>query len=133
MVNDPIADMLTRIKNAYLARHQVVRVPYSRIKNEIARLLVDEGYLKNSRVEEIKKTLKKIITCELSYKKNGQSSLGDVRRISKPGRRVYARVDKLPKTLGGLGITIISTPKGVMTDKEARKKKLGGEIICQVW
>lgn len=133
MVNDPIADLLIRIKNAYLARQQVVKIPYSKIKNEIAKLLVIEGYLKNSQVEGIKKTVKKIIICRLRYKKDGRPSFENVKRISTPGRRVYARQDKLPRTLSGFGTTIVSTSKGIMTDKEARKKELGGEIICQIW
>lgn len=131
MVSDPIADMLTRIKNAYLARHQMVAIPYSKIKEAIGKILVKEGYLKKCEISNGKSKTKKIV-CELKYKE-GKPILENFIRVSKPGRRVYARWEKVPRSLSGFGTTIISTPKGLMTDKEARKKKLGGEVICQVW
>lgn len=132
MVTDPIADMLTRIKNGYLARHQTVTIPYSRIKEKIGGILVKEGYLENQKTEKLKNTKTKMIVCDLTYK-NGQPALSQLKRFSKPGKRVYCHWDNLPWTISGYGITIVSTAKGVMTDKEARKKKLGGEIICQVY
>ena len=132
MVTDPIADMLARIKNAYLSHHQMVTIPYSQIKEKIAKVLVKEGYLKNLKTEKQENKKIKNIVCELAYK-NGQPVLHSLKRASKPGRRVYVGWKKIPRTISGYGVTIVSTPEGVMTDKEARKKKIGGEIICQVY
>lgn len=127
MVSDPIADMLARIKNAYLAGHKTVEIPCSRIKEEIGKILVKEGYLKTQKTPKPQK-----IVCGLKYE-GGKPVMSDFKRVSKPGRRVYVGWKKIPRTLSGYGLTIVSTPKGLMTDKEARKKKLGGELICQVW
>lgn len=133
MVTDPIADTLTRIKNAYLAHHQVVEIPYSKIREKISKILAKKDYLKSAKVKSVDRQTKfKQIVCELSYK-DGKPSLTDLERVSKPGKRVYSHWKQIPRTLSGYGITIISTSKGMMTDKEARKKKLGGEIICKVW
>ncbi len=132
MVTDPIADTLSGIKNAYLAHHQVVEIPYSKIKEKISKVLVKEGYLKECQLSNTKDQVKKKIICKLKYEK-GKPALTDLERVSKPGRRVYSHWKKIPRTLSGYGITIISTSKGIMIDKEARKKKLGGEIICKVW
>lgn len=131
MITDPIGDMLIRIKNGYRARKQVVKVPYSSQKETIAKVLVKEGYLEKSQVASQKSKVK---TLELTLKYEGKKpALEGVRRVSKPGVRIYARKDKIPKVKFGLGITIVSTPKGIMTGKEAQKKNLGGEVICQVW
>lgn len=125
MVSDPIADMLTRIKNASLARHRTLSVPYSRIKEEIGKILVKEGYLK--RMEKVQPKL----NLTLKYE-NNQPLLNNFKRVSKPGIRVYKRIDKIPYPPGP-GLTIVSTPQGLMTGSQARKKKIGGEIICHIW
>lgn len=137
MVTDPIADMLTRIKNAYLAYHRTVEIPYSKMKEEMGKILVKEGYLKKCQISNDKLQMRdssgmKKIVCELGYK-DEKPVFENFERVSKPGRRVYTRWNRIPRTLFGYGITVISTPRGIMTDKEARKKKLGGEIICKVW
>lgn len=132
MVNDPVADMLARINNGYLARHQAVTIPHSRIKEKIAKILVKEGYLKSLKIEKAENSKLKTLVCQLTYQ-NGQPSVSSIKRISKPGKRVYRPCDHIPWTISGYGITLISTTAGVMTDREARKKKLGGEIICQIY
>lgn len=129
MISDPIGDMLTRIKNGYLAKNAVVEVPYSKIKEEIAKILVKEKFLKNYQVRENK--FKKLVL-ELKYQ-NGKPAVEGVKRVSKPGVRIYASADKIPLPKFGLGITLVSTSKGIMSHKEARKKKLGGEVIGQIW
>jgi small subunit ribosomal protein S8 len=129
VVNDPIGDMLIRIKNGYLARKNVVEVPYSRMKEEIANLLVKEGYLKKFKIENLKF---KILKLELKYE-GKRPAIEGVKRISKPGVRIYAKAGEIPKVKYGFGITIVSTSKGIMTGREAKKKNLGGEVICQVW
>lgn len=130
--NDPIADMLTRIRNANTAKHDTVDVPASKMKESIAKILLDEGYIKSYEILEdgIAKTIK--ITLKYGVDKN-QKTISGIKRISKPGLRVYAGKDELPKVLGGLGIAIISTNKGVVTDKEARAMNVGGEVIAFVW
>jgi len=133
MVTDPIADFLIRIKNAYQAEHQEVRAPYSRLKEKIAKILVKNGYLQNLKVEgERNKPQTKEIVCQLTYPQ-GRPALTKVERISKPGRRIYAGWEKIPLALSGYGLTLVSTSQGVMTGKEAKKKKLGGEIIAKIW
>ena len=131
-MTDPIADMLTRIRNANTAKHDTVDVPASKIKTEIARILLDEGYIKAYEIVEdgVVKTIK--ITLKYGADKN-QKVISGLKRISKPGLRVYAGVENMPKVLGGLGIAIISTNKGVLTDKEARKQNVGGEVLAFVW
>lgn len=130
MLSDPIADMLARIKNAYQARHKTVAVPYSKIKEKIGEILVKEGYLSKSKGQGPKVKVKKLIY-KLKYP-DGKPAMSGFKRISKPGVRIYQKSKKiLPAP--SLGITLVSTPKGVMTSRLARKKKLGGEIICQVW
>jgi small subunit ribosomal protein S8 len=129
VVNDPIGDMLIRIKNGYLARKDVVEVPYSKMKEEIAKILVKEGYLKKFKIENLKF---KILKLELKYE-GKRPAIEGVKRISKPGVRIYAKAGEIPKVKYGFGITIVSTSKGIMTDREAKKKNLGGEVICQVW
>ena len=131
-MTDPIADMLTRIRNANTAKHDTVDVPASKIKTEIARILLDEGYIKAYEIVEdgVVKTIK--ITLKYGADKN-QKVISGLKRISKPGLRVYAEVENMPKVLGGLGIAIISTNKGIVTDKEARAMNVGGEVLAFVW
>ena len=132
-MTDPIADMLTRIRNANTAKHDTVDdVPASKIKTEIARILLDEGYIKAYEIVEdgVVKTIK--ITLKYGADKN-QKVISGLKRISKPGLRVYAGVENMPKVLGGLGIAIISTNKGIVTDKEARAMNVGGEVLAFVW
>ena len=131
-MSDPIADMLTRIRNANTAKHDTVDVPASKMKESIAKILLDEGYIKNYEIVEdgIVKTIK--ITLKYGADKN-QKTIAGIKRFSKPGLRVYAGKDELPKVLGGLGVAIISTNKGVVTDKEARAINVGGEVIAFVW
>ena len=131
-MTDPIADMLTRIRNANTAKHDTVDVPASKVKTEIARILLDEGYIKAYEIVEdgVVKTIK--ITLKYGADKN-QKVISGLKRISKPGLRVYAGVENMPKVLGGLGIAIISTNKGIVTDKEARAMNVGGEVLAFVW
>ncbi|MBR1884725.1 MAG: 30S ribosomal protein S8 [Clostridia bacterium] len=129
-VTDPIADMLTRIRNANTERHQSVDVPYSRVKKAIADILVEEGFV--SSLEVIGENTKKTIRITLKYE-NKTRVLQGLKRISKPGLRIYANADELPRVLNGLGIAVISTSKGIMTDKKARKENVGGEILAYIW
>lgn len=131
MMTDPIADMISRIRNANNARHKSVDVPCSNIKKEIARILLDEGYIKGYDVVEDDK--QGMIKIDLKYSQDGERVISGLKRISKPGLRVYVKCDDVPKVLGGLGIAIISTSKGIITDKMARQEKVGGEVICYVW
>ena len=131
MMTDPIADMLSRIRNANNARHKSVDIPCSNIKKEIAKILLDEGYIKGYDVVEDDK--QGIIKIDLKYSGDGEKVISGLKRISKPGLRVYVKCDDVPKVLGGLGIAIISTSKGIITDKKARQDKVGGEVICYVW
>ena len=129
-ITDPIADMLTRIRNANAQRHETVDVPSSKLKKSIAEILLDEGYIKG--YEEIEDGVQGTIRITLKYV-NKQKVIAGLRRISKPGLRVYATKDELPKVLGGLGIALISTSKGIMTDKKARQEGIGGEVLAFVW
>lgn len=129
MVNDPIADLLIRIKNAYLARKDLVEMPWSKILEGMAKILKDCGYLKKA---EVKRNKFKTLVLSLQYIK-GRPALTDVRRVSKPGVRRYIKAKNIKPVLDGLGIVIISTPEGLMTGKEAKKKSLGGEILAEVW
>ena len=130
MTTDPIADIIIRIKNAHMARHAVVEVPFSRIKKSIADILVEEGYVTDVAVKEGKPFNSLVLTLKYIGR---LPAINDVKRLSKPGRRLYAPAKQLPKALGGYGITILSTSKGVMTDKKARKENVGGELLCQIW
>ncbi len=132
MTSDPIADMLTRIRNANTAKHDTVDVPSSKMKISIAEILLKEGYIKKFDVNEVDGIKTIHITLKYGTDKNDKIITG-LKRISKPGLRVYAGKDELPKVLGGLGIAIISTNKGVMTDKEARKENVGGEVLAFIW
>ena len=131
MMTDPIADMLSRIRNANNARHKSVDIPCSNIKKEIAQILLDEGYIKGYDVVEDDK--QGMIKIDLKYSLEGEKVISGLKRISKPGLRVYVKCEDVPKVLGGLGIAIISTSKGIITDKKARQDKVGGEVICYVW
>lgn len=133
MMTDPIADMLARIRNAAMARHEVTRIPASKIKKGIANLLQQEGYISSVSEEEWGPQKRKTLMVRLKYADNRSVAFAGIRRISKPGRRVYVGHDKIPRVLNGLGVSIISTSQGLMTDKEARTKKVGGELICEVW
>ena len=131
-MTDPIADMLTRIRNANTAKHDTVDVPSSKMKLAIAKILLDEGYIKSYELVENGKFKDIRITLKYGASKN-EKIISGLQRISKPGLRVYANKEELPKVLGGLGVAIISTNKGVITDKEARKLGVGGEVLCFVW
>ena len=131
VVNDPIADMLTRIRNAQIARHDSVVIPASNIKKAIAKILLYEGYVKS--VENVTENDRPAIKITLKYLDKKAPVIQGLKRISKPGLRVYAACDELPKVLGGLGIAIISTNEGIMTDRAARKSNIGGEVLCYVW
>jgi len=131
IVTDPIADMLTRIRNGLTAKHETVEVPTSKMKKAIADILLAEGYVKN--VEYIDGEVQGTIKITLKYGAKNTKVVSGLKRISKPGLRVYASSDKLPKVLNGLGIAILSTSKGVMTDKQARANNLGGEILAYIW
>ena len=131
MLTDPIADMLTRIRNANKALHETAAMPTSRLKQDIARLLKEEGYIRDYRIEKGESF--DTLVVELKYGRNRQRVLTDVKRVSRPGRRIYARKDRLPRVLGGLGTAILSTSSGVMTTRTAQERGVGGEVICFVW
>ena len=132
MHSDPIADMLTRIRNANTAKHDTVDVPASKMKISIAEILLKEGYIKKYEIEEVNGFKNLHITLKYGKDKN-EKVISGIKRISKPGLRVYANVEEMPKVLGGLGVAIVSTNKGVITDKEARKLNVGGEVLAYVW
>jgi small subunit ribosomal protein S8 len=131
MHTDPIADMLTRIRNANKAMHEQTEMPTSRLKEEIARILKDEGYIKDFRVQKGESF--DTLVVELKFGRNRERILTDLKRVSKPGRRVYARKDRLPRVLGGMGTAILSTSNGLVTSKTAEERGVGGEVICFVW
>ena len=131
LVTDPIADMLTRIRNALIAKHNDVLIPASTVKKAIAEILLQEGYIKGYDLRE--DGVAKDIHIDLKYGPNKQKVITGLRRISKPGLRVYARKDQIPKVLNGLGVAIISTSRGMMTDREARKLGVGGEVLAYIW
>jgi small subunit ribosomal protein S8 len=130
-MTDPIADLLTRIRNGQMAKHKTVEVPSSRIKVEIVRILKDEGYIDNFKVME--DAHQGVLEIHLRYGPQGERAIAGLERVSKPGRRVYRGKDEIPKVLGGLGITILSTPKGVLTGSSCRKLGVGGEVLCNIW
>lgn len=131
MIIDPIADMLTRLRNAITAKQESVMVPSSKEKETIANILLNEGYIKS--VETINEKPSKSIKIGIKYDENGNSVIYGLKRISKPGLRIYATAEKLPKVIDGMGISIISTNKGILTDKQARELKVGGEVLAYVW
>jgi len=128
---DPIADLLTRIRNAYNAKHEKVEVPASKMKQEIVKILLAEGFIKDYKVATDEK--QGVITITLKYDANKRKVISGIKRVSKPGLRVYAAWDEIPRVLKGLGIAIVSTSKGIMTDKRARREKIGGEVLAFVW
>ena len=130
-ITDTIADLLTRIRNANSAKHDTVKVPASNMKKAIAQILVDEGYIKGFTVEEDGK--QGVIEISLKYGPNKSSVITGLRRVSKPGLRIYSNAENLPKVMKGLGVAIISTSKGIMTDREARKANIGGEVLAFIW
>lgn len=130
-MSDPFADMLTRVRNACMVKFDSVDIPLSNLKVDVARLLKDEGYINDYQV--IKDDTQGVLRIDLKYDQHHQKVINGLRRISKPGRRVYVKSDKIPKVMSGLGIAVISTSKGVMTDHQARKMRIGGELLCEVW
>ncbi|HEU4636152.1 MAG TPA: 30S ribosomal protein S8 [Edaphobacter sp.] len=130
-LTDPVADFLTRIRNSIRARHQKLDVPASRLKAEIARILKDEGYIANFKAVE--ENGQRILRVYLKYGTNNEAAIRDLQRVSRPGCRVYVGRDEIRRVQGGLGISIMTTPKGVMTGRQARREGVGGEILCEVW
>ena len=131
MMTDPIADMLSRIRNAALARHERAEMPHSNLKEHLAGVLKGEGFIDDVRVSEGEGP--KVLTLVLRYGRDRQSAIDGLRRISSPGRRVYVRHDRIPRVRSGMGVSILSTSRGVMTDKEARRQRVGGELLCEIW
>ena len=131
VMTDPIADLLTRVRNANAVRHEVVEVPSSNVKKEIANILLQEGYIKE--INEYNDGVVPMLRLSLKYGANNESVITGIKRMSKPGLRVYCKKDDVQKVLKGLGIAVVSTSKGIMVDREARKNGLGGEVICYVW
>ena len=129
-MTDPIADMLTRIRNALMVRKETVEIPASRMKKEIARILLDEGYVSNVEFVEDGYNGKLLITLKYA---DGRSVIGGLKRVSKPGLRTYSGAENMPKVLGGYGIAIVTTNQGLMTDKQAKRQNVGGEVLCYVW
>jgi small subunit ribosomal protein S8 len=133
MLTDPVADMLTRIRNANKALHEQAEMPSSRLKEEIARILKEEGYVRDYRVVEKEGLPYKVLVVDLKYGRGRERVLTGLKRISKPGRRIYAGKDRLPRVLGGMGTAILSTSRGVITSRTAEREGIGGEVICFVW
>ena len=133
MLTDPVADMLTRIRNANKALHETTTMPTSRLKVQIAGILKEEGYIKDFRVERRPEESFDTLTIELKFGRNRERVITGLRRVSKPGRRVYARKDRLPRVLGGMGTAILSTSSGLVTSRTAAERGIGGEVICFVW
>jgi small subunit ribosomal protein S8 len=132
MMTDPIADMLSRIRNAALARHERAEMPHSNLKEHIATVLKGEGFIDDVRTSEADEGHKTLVLV-LRYGRDRSSAIDGVRRVSTPGRRVYVRHDRIPRVVSGMGVSILSTSRGVMTDKEARRQRVGGELLCEVW
>ncbi len=131
-MSDPVADMLARIKNAYTANMDTVVIPFSKFKADITNILDEEGYIRSHEVRK-DEGIQGVIKVNLKYNKNGNCAISGLKRISKPGLRVYAEKDKIPKVMGGLGVVMVSTSKGVLTDSKAKESGIGGEVICSVW
>jgi small subunit ribosomal protein S8 len=132
MMTDPIADMLTRIRNAALVRHERTEMPHSRLKEHVATVLKAEGFIDDVRVSEGDDD-RKTLTLILRYGRDRQSAIDGLKRVSTPGRRVYVRHDRIDRVCSGMGISILSTSRGVMTDREARRQRVGGELLCEIW
>jgi small subunit ribosomal protein S8 len=131
MVTDPVADMLARIRNGSLAEHEKVDIPSSKLRVRLAEILKEEGFIKNFRLIEDKR--QGVLRIYLKYGPGQERVISGLRRVSKPGRRRYVGADRIPSVLGGMGVAILSTPQGVLTDRESRKAKVGGEVLCYVW
>ncbi|MCU1427487.1 MAG: ribosomal protein [Actinomycetia bacterium] len=132
-MTDPIADMLTRVRNANIAFHDDVRMPSSKLKEALARILEREGYITGYTVENDPSKPYKRLTINMKYTPDRQRTISGIQRVSRPGLRVYTKAERVPRVLGGMGIAILSTNQGLMTDREARERKMGGEVLCQVW
>ena len=132
-MTDPIADMLTRIRNANVAMHDTVRMPSSKLKESLAAVLAREGYIEAFQTEAAEGRPGKVLEITMKYAPDRTRTISGVRRVSKPGLRVYTGADKLPRVLGGLGVAVLSTSQGLMSDREARKRRMGGEVLCYVW
>ena len=132
-MTDPIADMLTRIRNANTAMHDTTRMPSSKLKESLARLLEREGYIEGFSVSPATTGPGSVLEIKLKYSPERSRTIAGLRRVSKPGLRIYAQADKLPRVLGGMGVAVLSTSNGLMTDREARKRRVGGEVLCYVW
>ena len=133
MMTDPIADMLTRVRNANIAMHDDVRMPSSKLKEALAAVLQKEGYIESFSVADDPNRPGRVLSITMKYSPERSRTISGIRRVSKPGLRMYTKADKIPRVLGGLGVAIVSTSKGLMTDREARKAGVGGEILCFVW
>jgi small subunit ribosomal protein S8 len=131
MVTDPVADMLARIRNGSLAEHEKVDIPSSKLRVRLAEILKEEGFIKNFRLIEDKR--QGVLRVYLKYGPGQERVISGLRRVSKPGRRRYVGADRIPSVLGGMGVAILSTPRGVLTDRESRKAKVGGEVLCYIW
>jgi small subunit ribosomal protein S8 len=132
-MTDPIADMLTRIRNANVAMHDTVRMPSSKLKEALAAILQREGYIAGFNVQDDPTRPGRVLEITMKYTPERARTISGLRRISKPGLRVYSKADRLPRVLGGLGVAVLSTSQGLMTDREARQRRMGGEILCYVW
>lgn len=131
VTTDPIADLITRIRNANRANHEKVDIPASKMKQEVVRIIKEEGFIRNFKVLEDRR--QGMIRVFLKYGPNRERIINEVERVSKPGRRVYTTADRIPRVLGGLGVAIISTSHGIMTDRQARRARVGGEVLCYIW
>ena len=132
-MTDPIADMLTRIRNGNVAMHDEVKMPSSKLKEALAAILKREGYIQDFSVADNTERPGKVLTINMKYAQDRTRTISGIKRVSKPGLRVYAKADSLPRVLGGLGVAVVSTSNGLMTDREARKSRMGGEVLCFVW
>jgi small subunit ribosomal protein S8 len=132
-MTDPIADMLTRIRNANTAHFDTVSMPGSKLKESLAAILVDEGFISGYTVGDAPGRPGKVLEITMKYAPDRTRTISGIKRVSKPGLRIYARADRIPRVLGGLGVAVVSTSKGLMTDREARKRRMGGEVLCYVW
>jgi small subunit ribosomal protein S8 len=133
MMTDPIADMLTRVRNANIAMHDEVRMPSSKLKESLAAVLQREGYIEGFTVADDPSRPGRLLTITMKYSPERARTISGLRRVSKPGLRIYRKADKIPRVLGGLGVAVLSTSKGLMTDREARRAGVGGEVLCYVW
>ena len=132
-MTDPIADMLTRLRNANVAQHDFVRMPSSKLKEALAAILEREGYIEGFNVQDDPGRPGRVLEISMKYTSERARTISGIRRVSKPGLRVYTKADRLPRVLGGLGVAVLSTSQGLMTDREARKRRVGGEVLCYVW